>query len=373
MQFSLPTQEFAYVVQKCLNVVSQKPAIPILGNLLIEASRGRVTVTATDLTVSVRSSIDADVVKEGAITLPARRLAQLLREISSMSMTMTVHQEIAEIQAGASLFRLHGMKKNDFPAFPDTTQGAQFLMEQAALKDALFRTAFAVSREDNRYVLTGVLMEVEGEEATFLGTDGKRLARSKMVLGTPLQKGSYIIPIKAVEEMLKHLGDEGEINLFLMGDKIGMKTEDTVLFTKLLSGEYPDISRVIPEKPDKLVSLHREEMTSLLRQVSLFTSENNQSVRFSFSPGELKLTINTQEIGEGKVSMPVNYQGESMDIAFNPNYFLDILKHTRGETVLLGVTDSYNPGLIMEEKENSLPPKEATPLYVLMPMRLGAH
>ena len=144
-----------------------------------------------------------------------------------------------------------------------------------------------------------------------------------------------------------------------------------VLVTKLLVGDFPDFNTVIPEKTDAVLSLHREELMSLLRQVSLFTAEATHSVRFSFGNGEVKLSANTMEIGEGKVSMPVNYHGPQLDIAFNPNFFIDILRHSKAETVTMGLTDAFNPGAITDAENLQNPIQETTPLFVLMPMRLS--
>jgi len=156
-----------------------------------------------------------------------------------------------------------------------------------------------------------------------------------------------------------------------MHDKIAIQANNLMIVTKLLSGEYPDVNRVIPEQLDKVIPLHREELITLLRQMSLFTADSTHSVRFSLGAGELKLSANSMDIGEGKVSMPANYQGEKLDIAFNPGFFLDILRHSDKETVNLMLIDSYNPAVITDDE--SLAPVIATanPLYVIMPMRLN--
>jgi DNA polymerase-3 subunit beta len=147
-----------------------------------------------------------------------------------------------------------------------------------------------------------------------------------------------------------------------MNDKIAIEANQSILVTKLLAGDYPDFERVIPAETETTVTLHREELITLLRQISLFTAESNHSVRFSFTKGELVLTANDINIGEGKVSMPVNYNGQKLEIAFNPNYFLDILRHSPDESVQLGLTDPYNPGVITDS---------SSAVFILMPMRLN--
>lgn len=373
MKFVIATQEFNYLISKCLNIVSQKTAIPILSNIMIEAIGEELILTATDLTVGVRCSTEAKILQEGSTTLPARKLAQLVRELTSVNLEITTNSnEVTEIVSDSSCFKLNGMSKNEFPALPSVADAVHFSVAQHELKDMFFRTSFAVSREDNRYVLTGVYLNIANQNAVFVGTDGKRLARAHLQINIdPSFAASYIIPLKAVEEILKSLSDEGDATIYLMNDKIAIDSNRTLVITKLLSGEYPDINRVIPENSDAVVSLHREELMTLLRQVSLFAADANHSVRFTFGDGELRLTANNMEVGEGKVSMPANYHGPKLEIAFNPNYFLDILRHSRGEAVKMGVTDAYNPGVLTDKEAVPSLAAAPSPLFVLMPTRLN--
>lgn len=375
MKFIISTQEFNYLISKCLNVVSQKMTIPILSNILIEAVNDELILTATDLTVGVRCFTEAKILEEGATTVPAKRLAQLVRELTSTNLEISTNaSEVMEIISDSSRFKLNGMNKSEFPTLPVVAEAANFKISQTELKEMLFRTAFAVSREDNRYVLTGVSMNVAGGYLIFVGTDGKRLARTQGKVDIDSSFNAHlVVPLKAIEEILKNLKDEGDATLFIMNDKIAVEASSTLIITKLLSGDYPDVNQVIPEDSETKVTLHREELMSLLRQVALFTPDTSHSVRFTFSDGELRLTANTMEIGEGKVSMPANYHGPKLEIAFNPHFFLDILRHSKGETVMIGVTDGYNPGVISEtlkEKEATSNKMMPSPLFVLMPMRL---
>lgn len=371
MKFVLSTQELNYLLNKIQNIVGVKPSMPILSNFLIEAFNDELILTATDLTVSIRCFTEAKILEEGATTLPVKRIAQLVRELTVPNLEIsTNNNEVTTIVAGSSRFKLNGMSKNEYPGLPDMSTAHHFEMKQSDLKDMFYRTSFAVSKEDNRYILTGVLMQITNGIATFVGTDGKRLARAH----TPINNASFtsqsIIPLKAVDEILKNLTDEGDVKIALMSDRISFEAQNTRVTTKLLAGEYPDVNRVIPERCEVIVSLHREELLSLLRQISLFTTDHNHSVRFTFTQGELKLTANAMEIGEGNVTMPVNYQGAPLEIAFNPGFFIDILRHCKDETVALGLTDPYNPGIITDKGQLDNP-QQASPLFVIMPMRLS--
>ncbi|WP_068468421.1 DNA polymerase III subunit beta [Candidatus Protochlamydia phocaeensis] len=372
MKFVISTQELNYLISKIQNVVAQKPTIPILSNFLIEAYNDELILTATDLTVGIRCHTEAKILEEGATTLPAKRFAQLIKELTAVNVEISSNaNEVTTIVAGTSRFKLNGMGKTDYPSLPDLSQVHSFHVKQSELKDLFYRTSFAVSKEDNRYVLTGVLMHIANGLATFVGTDGKRLARAHAPIEiSPSFTSQSIIPLKAVDEILKNLTDEGDAKISLMSDKIAVEANQTRILTKLLSGDYPDINRVIPEQSELIVNLHREELASLLRQISLFTADHNHSVRFTFTNGELKLTANTMDIGEGTVSMAANYSGPKLEIAFNPGFFIDILRHCKGETVTMGLTDAYNPGIITDG-EHLTHPLQISPLFVIMPMRLS--
>lgn len=365
MKFVISKERLQELIAKLQNIVAQRATIPILSNVMVEAANDELVLTATDLTVGMRCFTEAKILEEGRTTLPAKRLFQLVRELPDVNVeAQTSGEHISQIVAGASRFKLHGMSCTEFPALPDLVGATQFRLPQKLLKELLYRVAFAVSREENRYVLTGVLCRVADSEVTFVGTDGKRLSKTaaKVELD-PAFGGAFVLPIKAVEEVIKVCADkEEEATVYLMRDKVAIEVNQVIVITKLLSGEYPDVEQVIPQSQAVHVSLHRDELVSLLRQVSLFTSDSSHSVRFTFSDGELTLTANTIDIGEGKVSMPVNYEGEKLEIAFNPSYFLDILRHSKDETIELALTDAYNPGVITDTSAG---------LFVLMPMRLN--
>jgi DNA polymerase III subunit beta len=353
------------LIGKIQSIVAAKPAIPILSNVLIEAVDDQLIVSGTDLTVSMRMYVDAKVIEEGAIALPARRFFQLVRELTAPQVKIsTTTNEVAEITTGTSVFKINGMNKGEFPTLPDLSGSPEISLASASLKEMFSKTAFSAAREDSRYMLNGVQIQIAGQKATFIGTDGKRLAKTFAPISIdPSITGTYVIPLKAVEEMAKMLDDsENQVHLSLAQDKIALECGSLTLITKLLSGQYPDVERVIPAKLSQNFSIHREELMSLLRQISLFTSETSSSVRFSFETGQLFLSAMSSDIGEGRVSMPVDYAGPKLEIAFNPYFFLDILRHSKDETFRFGLNDPHNPGLITD----------STPaLFVIMPMRLN--
>ncbi len=364
MKFVISRNELSNLIRKIQNVVPQNAPIPILSHFLIEAEDDQLVFTATDLTVGTRCAVPAKIHEKGSLSLPSKRFFQLVRELTDQNIeVVSADSEMAEIKAGSSRFRLHGMDKAEYPALPDLKEATQFTLPSGQLKDLLYRTAFAVSKEDNRYVLTGVLMRIENGKAIFVGTDGKRLAKTETDIPlSPEFSGEFILPLKAVDEIMKMLADDETATIYLTDDKVAVESGNTILITKLLSGDYPDFEQVIASQSEVGMTLHREELITLLRQISLFTNDSSHSVRFSFLPGELLLTANCADVGEGKVSMPVNYTGEKIEIAFNPFYFLDILRHSKDETVNLGISDSYNPGILTDSSKS---------LFIIMPMRLN--
>ena len=364
MKLIISRTELVSLISKIQGIVPSKPPIPVLANVLVEAQDDQIILSATDLTVSMRVYASAKVIEEGSLALPAKRFFQLVRELTAPQVEIhALSGELAYLNAGTSHFKVQGMNKEEFPAFPSFEEGIRLCLPHLHLKEMLSRTQFAAARDDSRQVLNGILLELMNNQATFIGTDGKRLAKLQTALeALPGEQGAYILPLKAVEEIVKVLDEkEGTAELVLLQDKIALEVENITLISKLIVGQYPDVTRVIPEKSDNPLILHREELISLLRQVALFTTESSSSVRFTFSAGELHLTAVSSELGEGKVSMPVNYTGPKLEIAFNPQYFLDILRHTKDESVNFAVTDPYNPGLITDSTHAE---------FVIMPMRL---
>ncbi len=372
MKFIISSLELNYIINKIQNVVSLKPTMPVLSNFLIEAFNDELIFIATDLMVGIRCSTEANILEEGSITLPAKKFAQLVREFPTLNVEISSNtKDIVTIIAGTSRFKLNGMDAKTYPVLPDFTQAYSFKIPQKDLKDLLFRTAFAVAKEENRYLLTGIYVQIANKVATFTGTDGKRLARATIILDIdPSFSYQAIIPLKAVEEILKNLLDDGDAVFYLSPDKIAVEANQMRLITKLLVGDYPDLNRIIPDKADIVVSLHREELMTLLRQISLFMNLKQLSVRFSFQEGELHLMANSNEMGEGNVSMPVDYHGAQFEIALNPVFFIDMIRHCKEEVVTLALNDPYSPGVLTDGLKNSPPQSPVASLFLIMPMRL---
>lgn len=363
MRFVVDRQALLDVAPSIQNMVTTRPVLPILSHVLIEATQGGLEITVTDLTVGVRCIIPAEVSKQGSATVSARRFLQLIRELSTSQLQLHAPGSVTEVSSGPSRFKLHGLQVNDFPKLPSLKSAVTVDIPQAVLKKALWLTSFAVAREDSRYTLMGLFLGLQGGVATLVGTDGKRLARTELQLNLPSDfSGNFTLPLKAVEEMQKMLSDSDETaRLHLMTDRIGLEVGGFLLVSKLLTGDFPNFDRVIPKSCPIRATIDREELMALLRQIALFTTEQNQAVQFSFQSGELTLEAANGEVGEGRVSMPIQLEGKGLTIAFNPAYLLDILRHLEGESFSLQLTDAFNPGVITDSHKT---------LFILMPMRL---
>ncbi|CAM0117546.1 DNA polymerase III subunit beta [Rhabdochlamydiaceae symbiont of Dictyostelium giganteum] len=366
MKFVVSRIDLLNLINKIQAVVPSKPALPVLNNVLLEAKADGLTLSTTDLTVSMQATCEAQIHEEGAVTLPAKKLFQLTRELTSSHIEIeTSVGEIAKINAGSSHFKMSGMHQGEFPLPPSLQSGVSLDIDNTLLKEMLIRSSFAAARDDNRQILNGTLLELQGDEAIFTATDGKRLCRLYTKIESNISsKSSYVIPLRAIEEMIRLIDvKEGHSTLSFFPDRMGIAISNITLTSKLLNGQYPDVNKVIPQKSLSPLILHREELIALLRQISLFTTEHSSAVKFTFSSGELHLTAMSSDLGEGSVSMSVNYGGPKLDIAFNPQFFLDILRHSKDETVHLSITDAFSPGLITDSTSSQ---------FVLMPMRLDS-
>ncbi len=365
MKVIVSQAELASLTRKIQNIVPSKPSIPTLQNFLIEATAGELILSATDLSLSIRIHMKAEVLEEGSIALPAKKLIPLIAELSSPLVEINTSGTSATITAGTSKFKIQGLSKDEYPELTDLPEMTKLSFTGALLKELLSKTVFSAGKDETKPILGSVFLEWSDTLTAFTGTDGKRLAKAQaQIKETSSGLQSFILPTKTVDEMIRLLDSkEEEALLSFTEDKISLRVGSLTLISKLLSGQYPNVSQIIPEPKTASISLHREELMTLLRQMALFTTDQGEAIRFTFTEGNLNLSTAHGGIGEGTVNMPVNYQGESLEIAFNPHYFLDILRHSKDETVLLGVEGAYNPGLITDSSKS---------LFVLMPMRLGA-
>jgi DNA polymerase-3 subunit beta len=346
------------------NVVSNRPTLPILTNALLEATEDGLWITTTDLEVGIRCRVEARVEKTGATTIPARKLVSIIRELPASEVVLEVDSKnAASIRCGASFFKVFGLPKEEFPAFPEFQEPKTLSIRQSELKDGLRKTSYAISSDEARYVLNGILFSLFDNKLTLVATDGRRLALFDSDLEFPKSdERDFILPTKAVTELQRLLGDEGDVIISGSINLVSFELNDTKLVSKLVEGNYPNYRQVIPGEAKERITLEREALYNCVRRVSILSSDKTSSVRLNFTKNVLDITANTPEVGEAKESMSINYKGADISIAFNPEFLMDPLRNLPNDEVFLELIDEMSPGVI----------KIATPfLYVIMPMRVS--
>lgn len=362
MKCVIGKEAFINGLQVVQNVVSTRTTLPILSNALLKAADGKLIISTTDLDTGIRATIEAEVEKPGATTLPARRLFSIIRELPGSELTLEVDSKhSASIRSGQTFFRILGLPEEDFPAFPKPEGAKTYKIAQGVLKDMLKRTAYAISTDESRYVLNGVLLSFRDGKLTLVATDGRRLALVENEIEFPKSsEADVILPTKAVQELQRILGNEEPLQIILSENQISFDLGNTFLVSKLIEGNYPNYKQVIPAEAKERIIIEREQLLNAVRRVALLSSDKSNSVKLAFTKNNLDVTANTPEVGEARESLAVNYKGKDFAIAFNPEYILDPLRNIDADEVFLDFIDELSPGVIKYNKPF---------LYVLMPMR----
>ena len=365
MKFSATKEKLLEGLQQVQNVVSTRTTLPILSNVLLQAKGGEVHLTTTDLDVGVRGAFEASVEKDGATTLPARRLFTIIRELPSSEVSIEVDgKNAASIRSGQSFFKILGLPEEEFPPLPKFENAKNVTIPQKALRDGLKKTSYAISTDETRYVLNGLLFSFKENKLTLVATDGRRLAMVDIELEFPKShEADIIVPTKAVTELGRLLTEDGEVKVSVGSGQIAFDLNNTLLVSKLIEGNYPNYKQVIPTETKERVTLERETFLNSLRRVSLLASDKSNSIKLNFSKNNIDITANTPEVGEAKESLPVAYKGRDFSIAFNPEFLMAPLRALGEDEVFLDLIDEMSPGVL----------KIQTPfLYVLMPMRISS-
>jgi len=364
MKFSIVRSKFLDGLQKIQNVVSAKGALQILQNALIHAEGNQLCMTTTDLDISERCFVECEIEQAGSTTLPIRRLASIIRELDEGKILIEVNDDdVATVQCGSSFFKIIGMSVRDFPPVPATEGKFCYRIDQGVFREMLRKTCYAVSQDETRRVLNGVLLAFKDNKLTMVATDGRRLALVEHEIEFPPEaEEEMILPTKAVSELMRILGNEGDLKIYAQKNQAVFELGTTMLSSKLIDGVYPNYRQVIPGACDERVVIERELLLSALRRVSVVTTDKSNATRLTFSANQLTISINTPDVGEGRDTVPVKYAGKEVSIIFNPEYVMDPLKNIDDDEVYLELNDGHSPALL----------KCNVPfLYVLMPLRIS--
>jgi DNA polymerase-3 subunit beta len=349
-------------LQKVLSVISTRTTHPVLKNILFRAEKDHLLLTATDLDITVRTKVPAEVSKGGATTLPARQISLVFKEVIGAEIQMEVDSEnVASIRAGSSFFKLKGISEEDFPVPPKLEGGKTYSVSEGLLADMLKHTVYAASRDESRYILNGVLLSFKNGKLAAVASDGRRMALYESELEFPKDgEGDYVLPLKAVDELVKTLGDEGVAKVVAMPNQVAFEFKDVLLITKLVEGTYPNFRQVIPSQSAERIKLEREALLGAIKRAALVAMEQTNSVKLNFSKNKLEVTAVAPNVGEAQETVAIAYNGKPLSVAFNPEYLMDPLRVLVQDEVYIELTDELNPGLI----------KADIPfLYVIMPMR----
>jgi DNA polymerase-3 subunit beta len=364
MKLSVSKEKLLEGLQTVQNVVSTRTTLPILSNVLLEAADGQLRLTTTDLDVGVRGGIEALIEKPGAATLPARRLFSIIHALPSAEIHLEVDSKsVASIRCGPSFFKILGLPQEEFPPLPKFEGAKTFTLRQKDLKDGLRKTAYAISTDETRYVLNGILFSFKDNKLTLVATDGRRLALVDIELEFPRSHEiDIILPTKAVTELARLVSEEGDIRMSVSENQVAFEVDGTLLVSKLIEGNYPNYRQVIPPEAKERITLERESFLNTVHRVSLLSSEKSNSVKLVFSKNNIDIIANTPEVGEARESLPVSYKGRDFSVAFNPEFLMAPLRNLPNDEVFLDLIDEMSPGVI----------KVQSPfLYVLMPMRIS--
>lgn len=370
MQIRIEKNNLFEGVQRVQNVVDKKNTIPVLSNILLESDveNNAIKLVATNLEVGMSTVLPASETTEGSITIPAQKIFEILRELPEAPLSLHVDDSNwITLECSKANFKLAGLSKADFPELPTLPSQDMLVLQQEVLRDMIAKTAFAVSHDESRYALTGVLFAMSAEELSMVATDGHRLAVIKKPHSIDLGGESVnevIIPLKAINEVKKLCDTDDQISINLGESQIAFRKEQTMLVSRLIDAQFPDYRQVVPDESRYTVVANKELFTHAIRRVSLLCSDT-RLVKFTAAPGLLRLTSNDPNLGEAEEAIPVEYDGEELSIGFNARYVLDFLAVSVGESVLIGLNDSLSPGLFTSDAE-----EDAGFSCVIMPMRV---
>jgi DNA polymerase-3 subunit beta len=368
MKLIIERDAFLKSLAKMQGIVDKRNAMPILSNALLRASEAHLEIIATDLEVTVMDKCPVDLHTEGTLTLNARKLYDIVRELPDGPISLTASAEHqVEVKSGKVRFELMGLSAEDYPKIPDAQDFKYVEMKSKTLLNMIEKTIYATAGEEARFSLNGIYTEKteEGNGLRMVATDGHRLAMVERELESKLKMDKGIIlPRKGMAEAVKVLGDYDGKVAFAVKDKMAaISANDTVILMRLVDGKFPDYRKVIVEGSEKKAVIVCDELVRNLRRVSIMVDEKARAVRFGFEKGVLKLESKNPNFGSSSTEMEIEYEADNMNIGFNDRYFIDIISAAKCEKITIELRDDQSPALVKVSDD----PKYTC---VVMPMRL---
>ncbi len=356
-------------VQTVQAAISLRGTLPVLGNILFEATDQGLRLSATDLEVGIRSWVKADVLAKGAITIPAKILSDFLKTLNDdreIKLDVGENNKV-EIRSGRDRLSVTGLPKEDYPVLPEFDESKAAPIPKTTIQDMLRKTIFAASTDETRYVLNGVHIIFEQGKAAAVATDGRRLAYIHRPIPDKKLQAKVIVPTKAVQELLRLTSDERnekeELSVSFTDNQASFSDGQTVILSRLIEGHFPNFEQVIPKTHDILLQLNREELLAAVTRAAVGTLERGGSIKLSLAKGIMKIQASAQGRVEVESEIAVPYEGASFEIAFNPLYLIDVLKAFDQEEIAMELTSALNPGVVRPVNDDSY-------RYVMMPMKV---
>lgn len=364
MEIQVDRDTFLKGLQMVQSIVEPRQTLPILANVLLEASEDAVRISATDLEVGARVVVPSKVTTKGAITLSARKLLEIVKELPAADLWMKAQENSwVAVRCGGVAYKLVGLPAADFPEVQPGTAMRWIAVDGKVLREMLGQTSFAISHDESRYALNGMLFSIQDEELRLVATDGHRLALASRRLGDAGAAGAGIVPRKAVQELARVLSVGEEVQVALAENQFVLKMSNFLLTARLIEGQFPNYEQVIPKGHPKRLVLSRSAFSAALRRVSVLSEERTKPVKVLLSPGALKLAASNPELGEAEETLPVEYAGDEFTIGFNSRYLLDALGPLEVDQVVVELKDGLSPGVFKSIENEGY-------LCVIMPMRI---
>ena len=343
---------------------STRSTVQVLAGILLRAEGGRLELSATDMEISLRTSLDAEVGTEGAVVVPGKLLVDLARLLPGEDVSIEHRQGegVVEVVSGAAVYRIHTYNAEDFPRLPDPAGSAMVPIDAEALLATAAKVGRAASRDESRPVLTGILVRFEGEKLVMAATDSYRLAVKETAMQGAGPELDAIVPARALLELGRVAQDASELQLGLQENQVLFASDGILLTTRRIEGQFPNYRQLLPESFESEVTLPREELLDVVRRVAVM-AQRNAPLRLRFADGELTVSAQTQDVGEAHEAMPVPFSGEALDIGFNPEFLRDGIESVDGDELRLKLISPLRPAVLQGATDDYS--------YLIMPIRLA--
>ncbi len=368
MRFTIAREKLQEALTNVGPAIPPKTTLPVLANILVEATERGVKFSGTDLDVAVTVEVPADVEATGALTLPAKRLSEITRELPPAPVRIAaLGEQRGTLECGRTKFKLLGLPREEYPAFAPVEFNTGWRIKSAALHELISRTAFAVSTEESRPILNGVLWELRPELLRMVATNGHRLA----LMESPAEPGKgatgdFIVPPRALEQVRRIFPPEEEVEIGKGENHLAFRSPLASVSTRLIEGPFPNYDTVIPRDNDRFAVIDRASLISALRRMSVVASDQTHRVKLAFNTALLRFTVQTPDVGEGQDEIPIQYDGDALDIGFNSNYLLEILRYMPTDEVRFTFKTAERAATILPENWNS----PGRYICLVMPLRL---